>query len=686
MQSDVVYSIHFQPLVAHEALIALGIFAAVVALASLWRQPRAFTGRVIALAILFVALLNPSVLSEEREPVGDVAAMVIDESGSQSVGQRTQVTNEAADRIVEKLNAIEGLETRVIRAPPDTADGTRLFSALDAALADVPESRRAGVFMITDGQIHDAPKNPETHADYGPVHVLLSGDKDEKDRQIDILNAPAYGIVGQSITIRYIVRDANTDARNATVTLQPGLGRPIVRTVPVGEEQTIEAEVGHAGQNVFELRANTLDGEITHENNAVTFVTNGIRDRLKVLLVSGLPYIGERTWRNILTSDPGIDLIHFTILRTPDKRDRTPLRERALIEFPVRELFDTKLNDFDLIVFDRFRLHTLINRRYFTNIANYVARGGALLVASGPDFASNDLSIYNTSLRTILPAAPTGTVIEKRFMPELTDTGQLHPVTQNLGGGMGPWLRQIPLNVQSGDVLMNGEDEKPLLILDRVGEGRVAQLGSDQIWLWARGYEGGGPHYEILRRLMHWLMKEPELDENAIDVRVDGNQITIRRRAIAQDSGPVRMTKPNGETENIDMPGAEDGWAQTVITADQNGVYAFENNEIVRFGIVGALRKKERESLITTEDVLDRVVDHSGGGFVWAAEDGVPDIRALPATSSRFAGNGWAALKRNNDYIVSGIRSTPLFPTWLAVTGILLALVFAWWREGRGSR
>ena len=234
---------------------------------------------------------------------------------------------------------------------------------------------------------------------------------------------------------------------------------------------------------------------------ALPIFVNGVRDRLRVLLVSGEPHAGERVWRNLLKSDPSVDLVHFTILRPPEKQDDTPIRELSLIAFPIRELFDTKLDDFDLIIFDRYSRRGVIPDAYLDNVVRYVRNGGALLDAAGPNFGT-PMSLARTPLGTILPAEPTGEVYDEGFKPALTDLGRRHPVTEGLPGAgprdgeasWGRWFRQVDTRVRHGGVvLMTGDRGDPLLVLDRVGKGRVAQLMSDEMWFWARGFEGGGP-------------------------------------------------------------------------------------------------------------------------------------------------------------------------------------------------
>ena len=159
---------------------------------------------------------------------------------------------------------------------------------------------------------------------------------------------------------------------------------------------------------------------------------DGVRDKLRVLLVSGEPHSGERTWRNLLKSDASVDLVHFTILRPPEKQDGTPINELSLIAFPTRELFQQKINEFQLIIFDRYARQGVLPIAYFDNIARYVRAGGAVLVSAGPDYASTT-SIWRTPLDSVLPAEPVG-VTEKPFYAHLSDAGKRHPVTRGLEG------------------------------------------------------------------------------------------------------------------------------------------------------------------------------------------------------------------------------------------------------------
>ncbi|HTK85278.1 MAG TPA: hypothetical protein VL625_09360 [Patescibacteria group bacterium] len=690
-------TLDLSPLLPHSFLYGIAGLALLFIVLSFFFYRRGLPVRTVVVAAFILMFLNPSIAQEQRGPIDDVAVIVADHSPSQQNGERLKRTDAALSYLKKKLESLPGLEVRLV----DSSSGetgppreTKLFDKLDQALADVPASRRAGVVMITDGQVHDVPQDVTHLPDYGPVSVLLSGSRDEHDRQLVILEAPSYGIVGQTVKIRYRIDDG-TAGRGETATLnihQDGLA-PQAQEIPVNEDQDMTVTVPHGGQNILDLSVSPADNEITLANNRVPVVINGVRDRLRVLLVSGQPYAGGRTWRNILTSDPGVDLVHFTILREPDKIDATPQNDLSLIAFPFEELFQTKLYGFDLIIFDRYRLNRILPDYYFGNIAKYVKAGGALLVTTGPSFASSD-SLFKTDLSQVLTAQPTGRVIEEPFRPALTKAGLRHPVTQGLqwpGGkdgepGWGAWLRQVAIAPSSGEVVMSGAEHLPLLVLDHAGKGRVAELASDQIWLWSRGYGGGGPHAELLRRLAHWLMKEPELEENALDVSVDGGKLHIVRRSLTEDSMAATVTAPDGAKSTIELKAGTSGALEATIPAPQLGVYAVNDGAQERLALVGSMNPPELTGVRTTAEKLAPVVKAEKGTTIWLADEPEPAIDMLPPGRGAYGGGGWIGLRQNGSYTVTGVTMRPFLPAWLYATALLALLIGAWWQEGRSRR
>ena len=675
----------------------LAVLAALtIALAGfgLWRRARGTSLRFLTAAVLLATMANPVLVEQERILNKDVVAIVVDESASQKIGERAGQTEEAVTSLTENLQRMRDVDIRVIRAgKPDEnrtapVDGTRLFEDVQRALASVQKNRIGGTFLITDGQVHDAPAKGIKSLVPGPIHTLLTGSPKERDRRLVVENAPRFGLVGKTVEIEVLVRDHNGrgDGDTAQVTIVQHGKQDRVVTIPVGRPQKISLEIDHAGANILQLEASPLAGEITAMNNRTVVQVNGVRERLRVLLVSGEPHPGERVWRNFLKADPSVDLVHFTILRPPEKQDATPVRELSLIAFPIRELFEVKIKEFDLIIFDRYRRRGVLPGIYLENIVRYVEEGGAVLTAAGPAFASS-LSLSRSALGDILPGAPTGNVIERGLKPTITESGNRHPVTSELGGAAndaprwGRWFRQVEATKTRGQTLMNGVGDNPLLILDRIGEGRVAQLLSDHIWLWARGFEGGGPHSEILRRLAHWLMKEPDLEEEDLRAVVEGRNLAIIRRSVSDDLPEVEVTLPSGATKNIALKKTTGGRARGIIPADEVGIYRLNDGTRTAVAAVGNVNPKEFSDMRATPALLAAVATASGGGTHWL-ENGAPTLRRVRA-DRKPSGANWMGVVANRDFRVASIRETSMFPALLVLLLGLGALMLAWRREGR---
>ncbi|MBL8808407.1 MAG: hypothetical protein JNN22_16290, partial [Rhodospirillales bacterium] len=696
------YSLAFAPLVpwawfavlAALAVLALGYAFLVRARGAAWRAAAA--------AGLLLAIANPLAVVEERKPLTDIGLLVVDESDSMKIGERAARVDRAATAIRERLAREKDFELRIVRAGSGGQDGTKLFEALERALADVPRNRIAGVALLTDGQVHDAPKGERDEIQRlnlpGPVHGVIAGARGEVDRRLVLEQAPGFAIVAkpQTMTIRI---DEGTGPRGAAAGARAEARVDIKRDgqpfrsvrVPVGTSVPLEFQLDKAGQTIFEIEVEAGPRELTLENNRQVVVVNGVRDRLRVLLVTGEPHPGERTWRNLLKSDPSVDLVHFTILRPPEAQDFTPVNELSLIAFPIRELFEVKLNEFDLVVFDRYRRRDVLAPVYLDNIVRYVRRGGALLISVGPNFSAPN-SLFNSPVGQIMPGVPTGQSFEEGFVPTLSAVGRRHPVTADLPGAEGStpewgrWFRHIDTEPRRGQSLMNGAGERPLLLLDRVGEGRVAQLMSDQIWLWARGFDGGGPHAELLRRIAHWLMKEPELEENDLKARVAAGRVEVERRALDPVTTPVTVTEPDGSTRELRLVETRGGRQISSFAPTRPGLYRFTDGERQTLAAVGAVNPAESADVRASETLLKPAADATGGAVVWLA-DGIPDVRRVrpgrEMGGSAPGGRGWIGFKANGDYVVTGVAQTPLMPgllTFLLCLGLLYA---AWRQEGR---
>jgi len=686
------WSIAFSPILEWTWLYVFAAIGAVLVLGGAVLRARGIVWRFLAVALAWLILANPSLVVENREGLRDVAVVVVDESGSQNLEERRRRTEEALEQVRQAVQRLGDVDLRIVRTGNDgNEDGTRLFSALERALADVPRQRLAGVIMITDGQVHDAPVPGRMMTGIGPLHILLSGRRNELDRRLAIESAPSFGLIGKPLQMTVRVEDGSTGGGTARLTIKRDGAAWKTVTVQIGRPVNVEFELDKRGTTFFELEVEAGPRELTLENNRAVVAINGIRDRLRVLLISGEPHAGQRSWRNILKSDPGVDLVHFTILRPPEKRDYTPINELSLISFPVRELFEEKLDQFDLIIFDRYRRRGIIRNDYYDNIVKYVKKGGALLVADGPTFAGAT-SVYQSPLGDILPARPTGEVFEEPYRPLKTDIGKRHPVTAALqGDGTGPrpwgrWFRIVGAQVRSGHVLLSGPGSRPLMIVDRVEKGRVALLLSDQAWLWDRGFEGGGPQADMLRRFAHWLMKEPELEEEHLAGTIRAGRLGIVRRSMTPSNAPVKITGPDNQTVDVPMTDRGDGTASGSTIISKPGLYRITDGKLNAMAAIGSLNAKEMEDVRTTDAKLKAVVDANQGSFTWLA-DGMPEIRRVGREDRThgggFGGAPWIGLRQNGDYVVTGIRELPLMIGFAALLLAMLPLLFAWRREGK---
>ena len=688
------WSLSFDPLIPWLALALIAVPVLAIAIAGVFLRQRGALLRLTGVAALALAVANPVLLSEEREALKSVVALIVDRSQSQNIGNREATTDAALAELQARLGRFRQFEVRTVEtgraSAADDRTETRLFGALEGALRDVPPSRIGGAVMITDGQVHDVPENAASFG--GPLHALITGEEDESDRRIRFERAPRFGIVGREMEMTYRVIGAKGESGQIDVRVSVNGEQRGIRSTIIGQETALTTAITQAGRNIVELSIERGNDELTDTNNRAIAIVDGIRENLRVLLVSGEPHAGERTWRNLLKSDASVDLVHFTILRPPEKQDGTPINELSLIAFPTRELFVEKINDFDLIIFDRYQHRDVLPILYYDYIAEYVENGGALLVAAGPEYAGEQ-SIARTPLMPALPALPTGEVVEEAYFPRLTETGERHPVTRGLeGSAIEPpswsrWFRLIGITDAQGQVVMKGTGEAPLLILDRRGEGRVGMLLSDHGWLWARGFEGGGPHVALYRRIAHWLMKEPELEEERLTADGRGMVLEVRRQTMADDAAAAQVISPSGKTASIPLTEERPGLFTGSMEVDEIGLYQVGNDDLFALAHVGPVNAPEFADVVATTERLAPVAQASGGsvrhigrGLTGGIDlPGIVPVRGNGTTSGR----DWLGLRTTDDSVLKSVSRVPLFTGFFGLALLLFALGAMWYREGR---
>ena len=689
-------NIAFDPLLSIGWIIALGILMFIAALAAGIGRLRSYFLRLLAGMFIVLALVNPQTVIEDREPLQDAVLVIKDESESMQLGGREDAGDKAYTSLLEQLKADPTLEVNTAIIRPDS-DGTRLTSSLIDGLGNMPANRLAGVIAITDGQIHDLPANPEGLLPEGvPFHSVIIGEENARDRRISAIVAPRYGLVGEQAEFELRVDDPGHNGERAQIEIKLNGVTKARFPATIGNRISIPIEIERRGSNTVELTVKPVDGELTLNNNVFVAEISGIRDRMRVLLVTGEPHNGGRSWRNLLKSDPAVDLVQFTILTNPRvKNTNARQSELSLIAFPTRQLFEEKLTEFDLIIFDHFkrrfqpsrsgRSTPILSPYYLQNVSQYVEDGGALLVATGPAFAADE-SIYRSPLAAVLPSRPTGETTNEAFKPELNAKGRRHPITASFSGKddktWGKWFRIIDNKPISGNVLMEGPDAAPLLVIDKIGKGRVAMLMSDQAWLWSKGFDGGGPYSEMFRRTAHWLMGEPDLDAEKLTATTENGLLAIERRTLEDRNPKVTVKKPDGTSERVTLSKTADGIYRGSVKSAGQGAYRLESGDVSTITAIGTLNPKEYAQLQPTTDILSSLSSNTGGSQHPIGLSGKsPEIRRVKA-GRKLSNPNALSLVAHEDYTVRASKRSPLAPGWLFFILALLCLLGAWRREG----
>ena len=358
------------------------------------------------------------------------------------------------------------------------------------------------------------------------------------------------------------------------------------------------------GKNILEIKTEEANEEIVKINNYQIHEINGIQDKLKVMLISGEPNMGLRNLRNILNSDPNIELLHFTILRPPTKRDLTPVKELSLIPFPTQELFAADISKFDLIIFDQYGLQGILPNKYLDNISKFVLSGGALLDIVGKKHLSQD-SLINTPIKQILPTNPLESISNQSFRPELTKLGKRHPITNKLKNNYlekpwGNWNNYIKSQLISGKALLH-INNYPLLVVDNVGKGRVAQILSDESWIWQKSLNDKGPLIELMRNTIQWLLKNPKLEENLISFYQSDNLIKVRLNSLASGDISAKIISPNQRSINLKLKDNGNGIYEGEFKPKERGKFQIIWKDKIQYFIYNHKNNMEIEEITSTD-------------------------------------------------------------------------------------
>ncbi len=626
-----------------------------------------FTATGVAIT---AAMLNVQNVTLEQEQLPTDVVILVDRSASQSLGDRTSVTNTTLTNLTQKLAAFPGISIRI----SEIGSGeTNIVSEIQSLSFDT-----GAVFALTDGQAHDADMAGNIDSNI-PIHVLVSGHREEFDRRIVVEQFPRFGMIDESQKIRIRLEDnGNIPSGKNPVPVTISQDGKILRTVAVipGAVTDISVTLPKNGENVFLLETAEIKGELTPLNNRALVSVEGLRPRMNVLIISGSPDHGQRNLHDLFKSDSNVKLVHFSTLRKPEKQDATPLKELALSPFPAHEIFGEAFNTVDLIVLNRYEDIGLVHMPYLDRIVERVRQGAGLMVISGPEYAG-EKSLYNTPLAKILPASPNGKVTENTFRPDVTETGKRHPATRHLAGEHGVWHRSIDTTSQPATIMMQTEGGKPLLVMNREKKGRVAMLLSDQAWLWARGHDGGGPYSGLIGNTARWLLQDSTMEEESLRIQSRDNTLVVEQQTMDQNGSPVMIRTPSGKALTLETTPSEPGLWQAIIPTEEHGIYSAESTgrQLSKvFAYVEPSNPREFESPISTLDILRPLSKKSGGIVTRMVDDSgaaidikiaAQDKPGETTTTDKFN------IRMNTKSITTGEERQPVIPDYLMLAGII---------------
>ncbi len=539
--------------------------------------------RLLAIAVLVAVALNPSLVTTQVHKLSPAIAIVVDTSDT--MGQST--VDDPATRL-DKVKALltEG-QLPLLRSLGDKfdvsvyglSDSLRPLEYGDLAgltaggnKGDVAEALQAlsaknsVAVLFSDGNLRWSTSRGQQ---LSTLTVAVGTPKTYRDILIKEVSAPALAFRGREVVIDITVKSYGYQGMTLPVLLQDSGKLLAVRDVRL---QTDPAELttslsfvsDELGRKDLKISIPQQVGENIFSNNQINLTINVVRDKTRILMVSGSPSMNYRFMRVALKSDPSIDLLSFVILRTPSDILNVPPHEQSLIPFPVETLFLKELTTFDLLIFDNFNYSLFLSPDYLESIRSFVESGGGFALIGGPN-------LYNEGRDRL---SPLGDILPFRFVEEefyrrdspvglrLTRAGAEHPLmrvaddfSEDANGLFRFWQQLPPLNginlfevKGSADVLLESADgiAWPILTVADYRKGRVLAIASDYAWKWYMGMVASGKGNQFYLRLVHrmvrWLTKDPGLDPVQIilpeTAAVAGQEIDVRIRYHGEDPSP----------------------------------------------------------------------------------------------------------------------------------------------------
>lgn len=501
-----------------------------------------------------------------------------------------------------------------LRSQPARASRTDLFAALRSLKAsDGGGSRRlSGVIVFSDGADNAdlaqglTPAAAATLKDFGvPITTVAIGGGALADLSVDAVKVDDFAFVRNSMSAEIEVHGRGYKGQQVPVVLKREgqvVGSKSIQFESDDDTQSVKFTFtpDQTGRFVYTASVPVLPDEAVVENNSRSFALKVIRDRVRVLLVAGRPSWDERAIRGILKQDANVELISFYILRSGS--DQTGVleepRELSLIPFPREEIFQKKIDTFDLIIVLNFPHEDsgISLQQFQRDIERYVNNGGAIAYLGG-DRSFGESPTTSTPFDAVLPVTTAGQADQQPFVPRLTPEGQRHPITLLATGNTSSeaaWasLPTVPgMNLtrpKPGAIVLldhpfdtiDGHNA-PLLAIAEIGRGRSLALMTDGSWRWGLPSHGQGAanrHYErFWSNAIRWLVRDPDLTTLSVTAEAPsvepGQPVVALVVARQSDYQPAA-----GAAISVELVSAEDGrpMGQATAVAGPDGVARLE--------------------------------------------------------------------------------------------------------------
>ena len=690
------------------------------------------TIRFVCVLFVSIMLLGPEWRTVQESDLQPEIVIVTDESLSMSTTDaRVPETMESEEKVITREKLVDNLlasefwkpfeaesKNRVtlstFGAPPeDTDPALRAMAGTDIndALQKILEAGRnlRAVVMLGDGDWNIG-KSPVAAAQQFrlkdvPLYALGTGSQQRlPDLDLDSVNAPTYGIVGENVQIPFTIQSSLGRDVRTIVRIRSDSGKERTKDITIRANSThydsILWRIEKEGASALSLSIPATNGELVQSNNSRDFIISGKPESIKVLVVETLPRWEYRFIRNALSRDPGVDVDCLLLHPNLGKGDGPDYIQ----EFP-ENLED--LQKYDVVFVGDVGLSEDGESGLTTEQANLI-KGLVENQASGvvfiPGAQGNQFKLEETELYDLIPVIldkdnPTGLSDSIDASMRLTSEGEKSLLTmlgddeteneviwQDLPG----FYWQAPVvKAKAGTTVLavnanrsNASGRLPILVTSRAGAGKVLYMATDSAWRWRRGVEDLY-HYRFWGQVARWMSYQrnmaagervrlfytPERPKPGDPVFLSANAFSENGAPLTEGNLQIDLTAPNGTSQRIELAQDDASWGSfsgqfKVSQPGTWGVKAFiagDDSAFIETKIISQTDDIEKTGLPARFEVLEEMTKVSRGRLVTAAqlEELVKEINALPEPQP----------------LVDSIK---LWAHWLAPTILVILLSLFW--------